>query len=350
MRILELWMRCVFYLGGSVLQGLAFWQWLLPASFSQVLPYGSANGYHASAPLALAYVAGACLQAIGVCGWWRMHEKALYGRLLCVVLVMLALPVVGSAGVGLIILSTVFMQRDDSVGRYTAYSLPGLMNQEVEPPELSSQALREGLASVLTSESDPRRRQKALLQAQHIPLRQAVALMRIGVGDDADEVRLLGYSMLDRLERRLENELGQLKKRLHQEHDPLGNIHVALASLCGEYAYLELTQGKVREAMLDEAISYLESAIAACPSAERWKYYARLSLERGYLANADDGLAKARELGLASVRLRVFEAELAYKYRDLHRLQKSLTDLTASQGLPPVIRRSLEYWQCPTPD
>ncbi|SHM39986.1 hypothetical protein [Vreelandella subglaciescola] len=349
MRAFELLIRIFLYLTGSALQCLAFWQWLFPASLPQAVPYWPLYAGNDPEPLVLVYVAGAFLQAISVCGWGRLREKALYGRFLCVVLVMLALPIVGSAGVALIILSTAFMPRDDSAARYTSYSLPGLMNQEVEPPALSSQALREGLASVLTSASDPRRRQKALLQAQHLPLRRAVALMRIGVGDDADEVRLLGYSMLDRLERRLETELGHLRKRLEKEGDPLGNIHVALASLCGEYAYLELTQGKVREAMLDEAISYQEKAIAVYPCAERWKYYARLSLERGYLENADYGLAKAREFGLASARLHVFEAEIAYKCRDIKRLKKVLAHLTASQSLPPVLRRPLEYWQCTTP-
>lgn len=349
MRAFDLLIRVVFYLAGSALQCLAFWQWLFPASLPQVLPYWAPDGSYSPVLLVLAYVAGACGQAIGVCGWLRVREKALYGRLVCVVLVVLALPVVGSAGVALIILATGFMQHDDRAARYKSYALPGLVHQETEPPALSSQALREGLASVLASENDPRRRQKALLQAQHVPLRRAVALMRIGVGDDADEVRLLGYSMLDRLERRLETDLGQLKKRLEHEDDPLGNIHVALANLCGEYAYLELTQGKMREAMLDEAIGYLEKAIAVYPCAERWKYYARLSLERGYLANADYGLAKAREFGLSSIRLRVFEAELAYKYRDLDRLHKSLANLKTSQNLPPVIRQSLEYWQCTIP-
>ncbi|MBR9879395.1 MAG: hypothetical protein GYB17_07780 [Gammaproteobacteria bacterium] len=322
---------------GLSAQALALSLWLAPGSVAATLPEGLigspiAQGFllHCGGALALSFG----LRRLGQPGDWRYFTTTTA-----------ALPVVG--GLGLLLTSVIVLlpRQDDRQPAWRRHPMPPLPDSPVTPPDESGQALREGLASVLAQSRDSHLRQEALLQSQHLPMRTAISLMRRGLADDADDIRLLGYSMLNRLESQLEQRIAHLHQVIDKEGDTTGRAHEALACLYAEYAYLELAQGSACELMLKQALDSLDHAIDRAPSPERWRQRARLGLLQRRPQQARIDLGKAAKQGMPTLSMTTLSAELAYLERNTVGLREALTTLDDHRHVPPRLQSLREFWQ-----
>ncbi|WP_348827356.1 hypothetical protein [Halomonas sp. RT37] len=322
---------------GLAAQALALTLWLAPGTFLAGLP-----GVLSGTPIAQGFLlhgAGTLALFLGLRyqgqpGDWRFNT-----------ITAAALPVVG--GLGLLLTEAIVLlpRQDDRQPAWRRHPLPSLPDSPVTPPDESGQALREGLASVLAQSQDSHLRQEALLQSQHLPTRTAISLMRRGLADDADDIRLLGYSMLNRLESQLEQRIQHLRQVIDKEGDVSGRAHEALACLYAEYAYLELAQGSACELMLKQALDSLDHAIDRAPSAERWRQRARLGLLQRRPQQTRIDLDKATVQGAPDLAVATLSAELAYLERDTVGLRETLATLADHHHVPPRLQSLREFWQ-----
>lgn len=169
-------------LSGLIAQALALILWLAPQSLTAAMPEGGLGSPVASG--LLGHVAGSLalsfgLRHLGQASDWRFNTA-----------ITAALPVIGGLGLLLTAAIAQLPRTDKRQPAWRRHPLSALPDIPVSPPDDSGQALREGLASVLAQSRDGQLRQEALLQSQHLPTRTAIALMRRGLADDADDIRL----------------------------------------------------------------------------------------------------------------------------------------------------------------
>ncbi|QEA39296.1 hypothetical protein FGL86_09560 [Pistricoccus aurantiacus] len=277
----------------------------------------------------------------------RSGGIGLWLLLLCISALM---PLIGPLGLAFFVLPALHRARPRRPRHWRLVPRPEYPQQALSVPDAQSHALRSGLASVLSHAGDTAHRQRALIQAQHLPRRQVVTLMRQGLADGADDVRLLGYSMLNALENDLERQIRGLKKRLETDEDAQGRIAEAIARLYGEYGYLELAQGSALGVLLDEGLEYLHQAQQRHDTAARWKLRARLYLLHRRYDDAHQSLDKAAQRGLAEKDLADLRAELALHQRRLPDLRHQLKLLAYSNRQSLALRQLMEYWQCNSPN
>ncbi|WP_442488421.1 hypothetical protein [Halomonas litopenaei] len=322
---------------GLAAQALALTLWLAPETPLAGLPRALigtplAQGFllHGVGTLVLSLG----LRHLGQPGDWRFNTATAA-----------ALPVVGGLGMLLTAAIVLLPRQDDHQPAWRRHPLPPLPDSPATPPDDSGQALREGLASVLAQSRDSHLRQEALLQSQHLPTRTAISLMRRGLADDADDIRLLGYSMLNRLESQLEQRIQHLRQMIDSKGDASGRAHEALACLYAEYAYLALAQGSACELMLKQALDSLDHAIDRAPSAERWRQRARLGLLQRRPQQARIDLDKASAQGAPDLAVATLSAELAYLERDTVGVGETLATLADHRHVPPRLQSLREFWQ-----
>ncbi len=198
----------------------------------------------------------------------------------------LFVPLLGPLGLLLGMLPGLYYAYHEPTKAWDTLDIPDLPFQpvDVDPNDVF---MRDGLSAVLLHFDDRNRRQQAILACRHLPRRQAVPILRSGLGDSADEVRLLAYAMINSIERDLEGQLNTVRDSIASRGDPEGELHEERAQLFWEFSYLQLARGSVEELMLSKALAAVDTALERQASAQRWLLRARICLE---LDHYDEGL------------------------------------------------------------
>ncbi|NHH85948.1 hypothetical protein CDPAHKCJ_01073 [Cobetia sp. MB87] len=293
------------------------------------------------------HLGGACLQTLALYLMLpaRLQQRFSSGLTVWLALLCLLLPLIGGVGLGLFVIPGLARARPPAEVRWRRISAPDFPEQAPTSLNVDSQVLREGLASVLEQSGNVRQRQQALMQARHLPRARAVALMRQGVGDEVDEVRLLAYSMLSNLEDDLMAQLAELEQERAQRPDPEGRIAETTAQLYAEFGLIGLAQGGSLDVLLDKGLVALDDALSRKETASRWALRAQLCLLKGQLGEAREGLDAARRLGISPISLAEIEGELALRQRHLPDIRQLFTSLKTRDCVPVSLLKPMEYWQ-----
>jgi hypothetical protein len=201
----------------------------------------------------------------------------------------------------------------------------------------------------------PTLRAPALNALSTMPLRVVGELLHRLLGDPVEEMRLVAYGLLDNREKDLRARIGQQARALEAaDADSSPTLHAlhlrAMVELHFELVYQRLVQGDLRDLALEQALSYAAKAIDLVgPEAGLLQLRARVYLEAGYLARAQDDLEQAAVLGAPPVRVMPYLAEVAYLQGDWAAVRSLLQPL---QGLPvtPRLAALRRYWCGPEAD
>jgi len=172
---------------------------------------------------------------------------------------------------------------------------------------------------VLKSSGDIGRRFRAVLATRKMQDNKAIPILKIGLRDPVDEVRLLAYSLLDSKLKKIdlkihESLLDLSKKKL--DSVATGVVHQSLAESYWELSYLLLVQGLAQIHTLKSAYHHTSEALKVRDTdAGLNLLHARLALSLDLYAEAAQALDQAEKQGMSLVKLAPWRAELAFATR-----------------------------------
>ncbi|NOT18337.1 MAG: hypothetical protein HOP20_09775 [Sulfuriferula sp.] len=190
------------------------------------------------------------------------------------------------------------------------------------------------ITATLKSTSLPiEKRMKALLASQSLPPRQATPLLKALLGDDADDLRLLAYGMLDNREKTLNKLIHDTLIKLNASNQTtLQHLyHKQLAELYWAFAYEQLAEGDMLTYMLTQAEHYAQLALAHYEDIDLLILSAQIMLKQSNTVAAYQMLLHADGLGASPTRTAPYLAEIAYTQGNYTNVRLHLTRLHGNQ-------------------
>lgn len=273
------------------------------------------------------------------------YQRPAIGIILLFFLLLFLLPGLGLLGIALAVVPALSVAAPQRATHWQTLDLPPLPHQPLIPPSADATAMREGLTSVLSYSDSPVHRQEAILACRHLPRRQATGLLRLGLADTTDDVRLLAYSMLSSIERDLDERIQMLTRSSERNGDPFGNHAEALAMLHWEYDYINLAQGSTAHLFLTQAKKYIDRAINSHSSAHRQLLRGRLCLALGDSREAEAAFSQCETLGMDDDDLAPYRAELAFKTNRFSTVREHLAHISPTAQQHPMLHPLVEYWR-----
>jgi hypothetical protein len=117
-------------------------------------------------------------------------------------------------------------------------------------------------------------RLKAFIILAELITPSTVLLLKKGLSDENDEIRLLCYSVLNNIEKNIQNKIHDVKNSKLNGYEK--NIH--LAKLHWELIYLNLVDNEFKEIILKEIFSYINLALAHRQEKEILKFKAKIHM------------------------------------------------------------------------
>ncbi|MGE3165445.1 MAG: tetratricopeptide repeat protein [Planctomycetota bacterium] len=254
----------------------------------------------------------------------RLQEPAWWARA-WIFVTCLFLPVFGALG----LLTTLFvLSKLPAIDRRQPWRL-------VESPSLSIRKRPHnaelpygdgGLLGVVRYASDPQRRMDAILSTQQLPARESVPILHTALKDGVDEVRLLAYSMLDRMELRINGRITEMREALEGASPELAaQLHHKLGEQYWELADSGLAQGDVRRHMVATAQKHGDESLALeSHNAQAHLLLGRVRLEQSDLDEAQRHLEIAIVQGMAPSEVAALMADIAFRRRDFRATRAAL--------------------------
>jgi len=179
-----------------------------------------------------------------------------------------------------------------------------------------------GLKDILLYHPDPERRLAAVKACRYIPNREALPLFRLAVTDKEDDIRLLAFSFIDRMENTLTKKINTLKVKL--EKSETASTLVQLGELYWEFYYLGLSDGAITRNYLESAHIYFDKAAALDPRGQIYIKLGRVHLALGNLDEAEMCFENAIAAGSDRDSIALYRAEIAFKRREYGKIDDLL--------------------------
>lgn len=254
------------------------------------------------------------------------------------------IPLLGMLGVIAAIVIAGFRRRTTITQPFASLILPEFVLSLREPDNKFSQG---GIKSRLAQSSIPTpQRLQSLLALQGMPARVSSPLLQDMLDDSSDDIRLVAYGLLDSREKKItaqiHRELGNLKSAESRELRLIGLRH--LAELYWELVYAGLAQGDLRTHALNQALSYIDSALElAGLDTGLLLLKGRILHELKRHEEAYLLLEQAMANGLPESRVLPYIVEIAFDRRDFRTVRSLLARLSASQ-VTPVMKGAIQFW------
>ena len=214
---------------------------------------------------------------------------------------------------------------------------------------------RGGLFEVLERSSDTDKQVVAVMATTRMKSRQAVPLLKVAMRDEADDVRLLAYSIKDKKESEINGKIKRLLAVLEQDDlrqsdgkgSPLtGRERAAtersLAFLYWELVYLDLAEGDIREFFLKQVVSRARAALAEVEYGPLAVLLARAQMALGCFEDAIETLDGAEQMGVERAVLAPYRAEIAFHLGRFGEVRERLLEVGNSPH--EALREVLAYW------
>jgi len=188
-------------------------------------------------------------------------------------------------------------------------------------------------------------RMKALLSAHAMSPRFSVPMLKELLGDEADDLRLLAYGMLDNREKTLNALIDDLLKKLGtcEVPDLCQLYQKQLAEIYWAFAYEHLAEGDMLAYMLAQAEHYARAALATRPDGDLWVLLAQILIKQQKHEDVDDAFRHAIKLGMPAMRIQPYLAELAYQRQDYQAVRAHL-QLIPFNSQSPQIANLQRFW------
>ena len=188
-------------------------------------------------------------------------------------------------------------------------------------------------------------RMKALLSVHAMSPRFSVPMLKELLGDEADDLRLLAYGMLDNREKTLNALIDDLLKKLDSCNElSLCQLYQKqIAEIYWAFAYEHLAEGDMLSYMLAQAERYVRAAITTKPDGDLWVLLAQILIRQQKLEEVDDAFNNAIKLGMPAMRIQPYLAELAYQRHDYQAVREHLK-LIPFNNQSPQIANLQRFW------
>lgn len=211
------------------------------------------------------------------------------------------------------------------IGSYYAKPIKKKTTDSINPSELPDQLANQvnvvqldsaNMRMILETSQQVDLRISVVLATRHLADEQAIPILRIALLDPGDEVRLLAFSMVSRIEKSIYSLLNQnLGKVADDTLTPAGKA-VILKNIVDAYwelSSLDLIQGNNRTHMLNLAISDLNEAINYSPNDGSLHFLlARIYLALKQFTKSKQSFDNAEKQGIPVESLAPYQAELAF--------------------------------------
>ncbi len=198
------------------------------------------------------------------------------------------------------------------------------------PPELEKNLkfAAGGLGDILRHSGDMAKRVLAVTAASRMSEREAIPFLKLAMSDPADEVRLLAFSVKDKIETGINEKIKQNLSELPTVDDrSRPTVHRALAFLYWELVYLNIAEGDLRNFMLSEADEHAAACLASSSEASLHTLRGRIALERRDAAAAGTHFRAALEAGADIESVATYLAEAAFIEQDFSAVRAHLDRL-----------------------
>ena len=283
---------------------------------------------------------------------WRLmpqkfHDSAAILSLLF--LLCFLIPLV--SGICLLVTVTINLYYSKAIEREISNSvneieLPSELVEKMELVEYSSSG-GSGLTGLLKNSGIEESRIKAVLATRQLDDKEAIPILRVGLLDPIDEVRLLAYSMLDKKEKLIARDINKALNELKQASKTEEIlIHQVLAEAYWELAFLGLAQGQAKVHILNSAYQHVQRVIQENETdAEAYFLQAQITLELNLYDIADESFKQALVYGLPFFKVMPYLAELAFVLRRFDEIGIYLTSENEFDNDNEEVEELLGQWK-----
>lgn len=213
-----------------------------------------------------------------------------------------------------------------------------------------------GLRSLLNNPRTPKNnRFSALVALNHVSGHIASPMLRDVLNDESDDLRLLAYGMLDRLEHKIANAIHEEHQIFQNESQTSHTLGSALSlrgftaakrlsDLYWELIYQGLAMDDMHDFAAQESLHYCSLAL------EEWPDDGSLILRRGRLLQAlgqlqaaQECYEHARQKDLPKTQIIPYQAQLHFERREYQRVKDVMHALKPHNMLP-KLRPVIDFW------
>ncbi len=202
---------------------------------------------------------------------------------------------------------------------------------DIDPHEISEgfpvveRIFGEGsLKSLLESSFAPSQRKiKALSILTQMKTKSSLELIRGTLSDPDDEVRLVGFSMIDKMEKKINEKITELKNVITTQRDAKkrASYHKELAFTYWELLYQGLVDEQLKTFVIDnliKEIDHTKKEIDDDPTL--YKLEGRVLLIQTDYQKAKEAFVKALDLGIEKGEVAAYMAEISFKEQNYSRI------------------------------
>ncbi|PAJ73878.1 hypothetical protein CJF42_13480 [Pseudoalteromonas sp. NBT06-2] len=253
-------------------------------------------------------------------------------------IIVICMPVVGMLGLATTFIIGLYLPKPQHNKVWCSAEELTLPNSpsEINNLHYGAGALRE----IISFNSSADQRQQAVNAIRYLPEKEGVPLLKIALNDLTDDVRLLAYSSLEKIEFRL-NETLDIHQKQYAVTPSAKKAH-QIAQNYWELCYLGLADGPLKSHYLKQAREYLLKANKLDDLAKVNLLLGRIFLAENDPLNAVKPLEKALEAGLMMKQVAPYLAESAFMMNDYKKVRHYIAYLPEQQG--GTLSEMREFW------
>ncbi|GAP73901.1 extracellular Matrix protein PelE [Pseudoalteromonas sp. SW0106-04] len=269
----------------------------------------------------------------------RRYKQPVIGAITFIFVIAFSMPMVGMLGLATIFIVALYFPKKKQPAlweRSESLELP-LHPEQLEQSQFGAAALKD----ILLFNPSDERRLIAVNACRFLPERVAVPLLKLALTDKVDDVRLLAYAAIEKIEFGINRNIDALKNKLSEGAQ--ASLHFQIAELYWELCYLGIAEGPLRNHYLEQAKSYLLQAEALTPSPRSELQLGRVLLELQEYDLATQYLEKARHRGLLLKQVAPYLAEAAFAQGDYDHAALLVSHLPTEPG--DALNELREFWR-----
>ncbi len=209
------------------------------------------------------------------------------------------------------------------------------------PPVVGTRA---SVAEILRG-PDPAARRHAILALKDLDTRSALPLLRKGLQDSDEQVRIFSQNILSGLLEGFEASIKDYERRADEHPTEVAAV-VGLAEQYFELVYLDVAGDEETSAhLLGKAVGLLDRAVEHAPADPRIAMLRlRYALRQRDVTGARAALARVKRLGIDRQMVVPWEAELAFQEGNWAGVREQLTGFRRAGYVNPRIEALAAFW------
>lgn len=193
---------------------------------------------------------------------------------------------------------------------------------------------------------DPSKRRSAILASRELDVKQALPLLRKGLQDSDEQVRIYAQNILSGMLESFEGRIKELEKR-SRERPADSATAVSLAEQYFELIYLDVAgDEETSNHLLGKAVETLEQAAAQSPeNSHVAMLQLRYALRQRDAKRAARAVEKLSSLPVDDQMVLPWQIELAFQQRDWKRMRELLRRFVSRGYMNPRIEQLARFWK-----